>query len=33
MLSAPPAWMAKSLKQSAPGGDRFTAMEEEGWSE
>ena len=37
MLNAPPAWMGKYLKQSGPAGDhavdRFTAMEEEGWSE
>jgi nitrogen fixation protein NifX len=33
MLNAPPPWMAKYLKQSAPAEDRFAAMEEEGWSE
>jgi nitrogen fixation protein NifX len=33
MLGSPPAWMAKYLKKQAPAGDRFTAMEDEGWSE
>ena len=33
MLGTPPAWMAKFLKKDDAGGDRFAAMEEEGWSE
>lgn len=33
MLGMPPAWMAKSLKKQTPAGDRFAAMEDEGWSE
>ncbi len=33
MLGTPPAWMAKYLKKSDVSGDRFAAMEEEGWSE
>lgn len=32
--AAPPAWMAKYLKQQQPAdSDRFAAMEDEGWSE
>ncbi len=33
LLHEPPAWMAKHLKREGAGADRFSAMDEEGWSE